>query len=180
MNFLDYRYFGALFGAILFALFLGVFSNALVSSEKPTVAGYDLPAAEAPKAAVATAAPAVPVADLLAKADPAKGQAGTKVCATCHSFDKGAPAKVGPNLYGVVGRAKGSVAGFAYSDAMKAKGGAWTFDDINSFITSPKTYVAGTKMGYGGEPDAGKRADIIAYLRTLSDSPVALPTAAAK
>ncbi len=131
-----------------------------------------------PPPSAAAAAPAVPVAALLAKADPAKGQADTKVCATCHSFDKGAPAKVGPNLYGVVGRAKGSEAGFAYSDAMKAKGGDWTFDDLNSFITSPKTFVPGTKMGFAGEPDAGKRADIIAYLRTLSDSPVALPTAA--
>jgi cytochrome c len=178
MNFLDYRIFGALFGAILFALFLGVFSNALVSPEKPKVAGYDLPAgAEAPKQAAA-AAPAVPLATLLAKADAAKGQAGTKVCATCHTFDKGAPGKIGPNLYGVVGRARGSVAGFAYSDAMKAKGGDWTFEDINSFIGNPKAFVAGTKMGFGGEPDAGKRADIIAYLRTLSDSPVPLPTAA--
>ena len=155
-----------------------MFSNVLVSPEKPAVSGYDLPAgAEAPKKTAAAAAPTVPLADLLAKADPAKGQAGTKVCATCHSFDKGAPAKVGPNFYGVVGRPKGSEAGFGYSDAMKAKGGDWTFDDLNSFITSPKTFVPGTKMGFGGEPDAGKRADIIAYLRTLSDKPVALPAA---
>ena len=120
---------------------------------------------------------AVPLPTLLAKADPAKGQALTKVCATCHSFEKGAAAKVGPDLYGVVGRAKGSDAGFSYSDAMKAKGGDWTFDDLDSFITSPKTFVSGTKMGFGGEPDAGKRADIIAYLRTLSDAPVPLPAA---
>ena len=176
MNFLDYRIFGALFGAVLFALFLGVFSDALVSAEAPKVPGFDLPSGEAPKKAVAPVA-AVPLSALLAKADPAKGQALTKVCATCHSFDKGAPAKVGPNLYGVVGRPKGSMAGFGYSDAMKAKGGDWTFEDLDLFITSPKTFVAGTKMGFGGEPDAGKRADLIVYLRSLSDSPVALPAA---
>jgi cytochrome c len=176
MTFLDYRYFGALFGAILFALFLGVFSNALITSEPPKVPGFDLPSGAAPVKAAAPVA-AVPLPVLLAKADPAKGQALTKVCATCHTFDKGAPAKIGPNLYGVVGRPKDSAAGFAYSDAMKAKTGDWTFDDLNSFITSPKTFVAGTKMGFGGEPDAGKRADIIAYLRTLSDSPVPLPAA---
>jgi cytochrome c len=177
MNFLDYRILGALFGAVLFALFLGVFSDALVSAEIPKVPGFDLPSGAAPAKAAAPAVAAVPLPVLLAKADPAKGQALTKICATCHSFDKGAPAKVGPNLYGVVGRPKGSAVGFSYSDGMKAKGGDWTFEDLNAFITSPKTFVAGTKMGYGGEPDAAKRADLIVYLRSLSDSPVALPAA---
>jgi cytochrome c len=77
----------------------------------------------------------------------------------------------------VVDRAKASEAGFGYSDALKAKGGKWTFEDLDAFITSPKTFVAGTKMGFGGEPDAGKRADIIVYLRSLSDAPVPLPAA---
>ena len=176
MFLLDYRVYGALFGAILFALFLGIFSNALVVAQPANPPGFDLPSGAAPVKAAAPVA-AVPLPTLLAKADPAKGQALTKVCATCHSFEKGAAAKVGPDLYGVVGRPKGSAAGFSYSDAMKAKGGDWTFADLDSFITSPKTFVSGTKMGFGGEPDAGKRADIIAYLRTLSDAPVPLPAA---
>jgi len=67
--------------------------------------------------------------------------------------------------------------GTKYSDAMKAKGGKWTFEDLNAFITSPKAFIEGTKMGFGGEPDAGKRADLIVYLRSVSDSPVALPAA---
>lgn len=176
MFLLDYRVYGALFGAILFALFLGIFSNALVVAQPANPPGFDLPSGAAPVKAAAPVA-AIPLPTLLAKADPAKGQALTKVCATCHSFEKGAAAKVGPDLYGVVGRPKGSAAGFSYSDAMKAKGGDWTFADLDSFITSPKSFVPGTKMGYGGEPDAGKRADIIAYLRTLSDAPVPLPAA---
>ena len=172
----DYRVYGALFGAILFALFLGVFSNALVVSTPANPPGFDLPSGAEPAKKAAPVA-AVPLSQLLAKADPEKGKALTKVCATCHSFDKGAPAKVGPNLYGVIGRPKGSMEGFSYSDGMKAKGGNWTFEDLNAFITSPKTFVSGTKMGFGGEPSAEKRADIIAYLRTLSDNPVPLPAA---
>lgn len=177
MLLLDYRVLGALFGAILFALFLGLFSNALVQGKPANPPGFDLPSGAEPAKAAAPAAVVVPLSELLAKADADKGKTLFKVCATCHSFEKGAAAKVGPDLWGVVGRAKGSAEGFGYSDAMKGKGGAWTFEDLNAFITSPKTFVPGTKMGFGGEPDAGKRADIIAYLRTLSDSPVPLPAA---
>jgi cytochrome c len=171
------KFIGALLGAILFALFLGLFSNELVSSEKPAVPGFDLPSGVAPAKTAAAAPAAVPLPVLLAKADADKGKAGTKVCATCHTFDKGGPNKIGPNLYGVLGRAKGSEAGFAYSDGMKAKGGAWSYADLDSMIANPKTFVSGTKMGFGGEPDAGKRADVIAYLRTLADKPMALPEA---
>jgi cytochrome c len=178
MLLLDYRVYGALFGAILFALFLGLFSDVLIVSRKANIPGFDLPSgAEPAKKAAPAAAAAIPLPTLLASADAAKGKTLTKVCATCHSFDKGAPAKVGPNLYGVVDRAKGGEAGFAYSDALKGKGGKWTFEDIDAFITSPKAFVPGTKMGFGGEPEAGKRADIIAYLRTLSDNPAPLPAA---
>ena len=101
--------------------------------------------------------------------------ADVKVCQSCHSFEKGGVAKVGPPLYGVLGRPKGSIAGFGYSDGMKGKGGDWTFADLNQFITKPSAYVSGTKMTYPGEPDPQKRADIIDYIDTLSDSPLPLP-----
>ncbi len=120
-----------------------------------------------------------PLPERLAKADVSKGQANTKACQACHNFEKGAGAKVGPDLYGVVDRPKGSVAGFGYSDGMKAKGGDWTFDDLDHFLTNPKAFVSGTKMAFAGEADPQKRADIIDYLHTLSDSPVALPAVAA-
>ncbi len=177
MKYLDYQIFGRDCGAILFALFAALLGNGMVRTATPDKPGFDLPSGVAAPAQAAAPAAAVPLAALLAKADPAKGQALTKVCATCHTFDKGGAAKVGPNLYNVVDRAKGSEAGFGYSDAMKAKGGKWTFEDLNAFIASPKTFVDGTKMGFGGEPDPEKRADIIAYLRSLSDSPAPLPAA---
>ena len=112
----------------------------------------------------------------LAKAEVAKGQADTKICQTCHSFDKGGPIRVGPPLWGVVGRPKGSFPGFNYSEGMKSKGGDWTYDDLNEFLTKPSAYVAGTKMTFGGEAEESKRADIVDYLHTLSDNPLPLPT----
>jgi cytochrome c len=171
---------GALLGSLLFIMALGIVSDGIFSHAKLVKPGYDLPAPEAAAPAGGpAAAPTVPLPVLLAKADVKKGEADTKVCQACHNFEKGAGAKVGPPLYGVVDRPKGSVAGFGYSEGMKAKGGAWTYDDLNAFITNPKAYVSGTKMAYAGESDPVKRADIIDYLHTLSDDPKPLPAVAA-
>ena len=105
---------------------------------------------------------------LLAKADAKKGAQDAKVCTTCHNFDKGGAAKVGPDLWGVVGRPIASVAGFAYSDSLKAIGGDWTYEKLDHWIANPKGMASGTKMAFPGEKEPQKRADILAYLQTLS------------
>jgi cytochrome c len=130
-------------------------------------------------AAAASPAPAAPLPELLAKADPAKGENDAKACLACHNFDKGGGAKVGPPLWGVVGRPVASIAGFAYSDALKAMGGDWTYDKLNQWITKPSALASGTKMAFPGESDAAKRADILAFLQKQSDSPVPFPQVAA-
>lgn len=168
---------GAILGALLFAVALANFSDLLFSHAHAAKPGYELPAAEAAAAAPAETAAVAPIAVRLASADPHKGEADTKACQACHNFEKGAGAKVGPPLYGVVERAKGSIAGFSYSDGIKAKGGEWTFADLDEFLTNPKGYISGTKMGYAGEKDPAKRADIIDYLDSLSEHPVPLPPA---
>jgi cytochrome c len=166
----------ALLGTLLGTMALGVVSNAIYAPTGLAKIGYKLPGAPEASAAAKPAEPAEdPLPVLLAHADAAKGQADTKVCQTCHNFDKGAAAKVGPPLWGVVGRPVGSVAGFSYSEGVKTHGGDWTYDDINKFITKPSAYIAGTKMSYPGESDPKKRADILAYLQTLSDAPVPFP-----
>jgi cytochrome c len=110
----------------------------------------------------------VDLASLMAIADVNKGAKIFKKCASCHTIGKGEMAKVGPNLYGVVNRPKGSNAGFEYSVAMKNKGGKWDIESINGFITKPKEYVSGTKMAFSGLKKPQDRADVIAYLKQNS------------
>ena len=144
---------------------------------RPPVTAADT--APTPAASTAVTAPAgpAPIGPLLAKADPAHGEAFThKICIACHNFQEGQANKVGPLLYGVVGRDKASAPGYTYSAALKSKGGKWTFDDLNTWLTKPSAYAPGTKMAYAGIENDKTRADVIAYLRSLSASPEPLPT----
>ena len=94
----------------------------------------------------------MPIATLLAKASVEKGQAAARQCQACHTFEKGGPNRVGPNLYGIVDRERASQPGFNYSAAMKAKGGKWTFDELNKFLAGPREYIPGTAMTFAGSP----------------------------
>ncbi|MBK9586315.1 MAG: c-type cytochrome [Alphaproteobacteria bacterium] len=122
--------------------------------------------------------PPEPILALLASADIEKGAKLSKACAACHSFEKGGPAKQGPSLWDVVNRDKGSAAGFEYSPTCKDMPGNWDYASLNLFLAKPKKYMPGTKMNYVGLKKVEDRAAIIAWLRTLADSPAALPTEA--
>ncbi len=131
-------------------------------------------------AAAAVEAPPPPIAPFLAAADPAAGQADTqKLCVACHNFNEGGAAKIGPDLYGVVGRPVGSFPGFDYSSAIKAHHGPWTYDELNAWLRKPSEYAPGTKMGFAGINSEKERADVIDYLHTLSHTPEPLPAASA-
>ena len=165
---------GAVLGTCLFGMGLGIVGQAIYQPSAPKKPGYALPNPK-PEEAGGKAPAVIPLPVLLAKADAKKGESDAKVCGACHNFNDGGGTKVGPDLYGVVDREKGSVPGFDYSDGMKKKGGKWTFADLNEWLTKPAAYIPGTKMGYPGEDDPQKRAEIIAYLDTLAKSPVPLP-----
>jgi cytochrome c len=173
---------GALLFTCLLTLTLNITAGAVFAPEKLAKPGFEIAVPEGDAAAAGgAAAPAEEtksIAELLASADPKKGEAAVKKCASCHNFTKGGPNGIGPNLYGVVGRAKGSHAGFNYSDAVKAKGGDWTFEDIDHFITNPKKFIPGTKMTYAGDAKGTDRANILAYLNQNSDNPQPLPKVA--
>jgi cytochrome c len=171
---------GAVLATCLGILTLNIAAGAIFTPGKLEKPGYAIAVPDQPAGGTETAKPepAEPIAVRLASSDPAKGQAAAKQCAACHTFEKGGPNRVGPNLYGIVDRAKAAVAGFNYSAAMKEKGGAWTYENLDAFIASPKAYVPGTSMSYAGLARGGQRADLINYLHTLSDNPAPLPKAA--
>lgn len=125
------------------------------------------------------AAAEVPIATLLASADPAKGEKVFAKCSSCHSINSGGANGIGPNLYGVLGKPHASVAGFAYSDALKGKSGPWTFEEMNKWLTSPKAYADGTKMSFAGLGKAEDRANLMAWMNTQTGSPLPLPAAPA-
>ncbi len=170
------KIFGAVLGTCLLVFGLKIVGGILFQGEAPEKPGFAIAAAEAPADNAAPAGPAVSIGTLLAKADKDKGANIAKACAACHDFTKGGPNKVGPELYGVVGRPMGTEAGFTYSDGFKAMGGKnWDYDSLNEWLKKPSGFIHGTKMAFAGIGNDQNRADVIAYLSTLSDSPVPFP-----
>lgn len=175
---------GAVLGTLIFVMVVKIVSDSIYDVEPPAKPGYVVEGVEATPAS----GPAAPVEEavpdwgtVLASADVAKGKAISQKCEQCHDLSKGGPNKIGPNLWAIVDSPRGEDrGGFAFSSAMKAKGGTWTFDDLNQFLTNPKAFIPGTAMGFAGISKDSQRADVIAYLRTLSDNPVPLPAAASK
>jgi len=171
---------GALLGTCLVLLAVHIASGAIFTPTPPAKPGYEVAVQEEqPGQPGASKAPAeAPIETLLASASAQQGEQTGKVCLTCHNLGKGQGNKIGPDLYGVVGRQVASEPGFNYSAALKAKGGTWTFDALNPWLANPRADVPGTAMTFAGLSSEKQRADVIAYLNSNSDSPLPLPKAA--
>lgn len=172
--------FNKIAGAVLFTALmvfgLKELAGVIYHSEAPEKPGMYVEVAEASEGEGASKEEEkqVSIAQLLASANPDNGN--VKPCMACHTFEKGGADKVGPHLWGVVGRPIASVEGFSYSSSLQEKSGEnWTFEHLNTFLHKPKDFASGTKMAFSGISNDAKRADLIAHLRTLSDDPVPLP-----
>jgi cytochrome c len=186
---------GAILATLLGMLLINVIANSIFRSEIPSRhdAAAIAPAPAASSSPAPAASPALsaqpgavmpeaatpgsdrPFAALLAEASIDKGASEAKKCVACHTFEKGAPNRIGPNLYAIVGRDRGTRAGFNYTSAMKGKGGKWTYNDLDRFLMNPKMVIPGTNMSFPGIAKASDRANMLVYLRSLADDLEPLP-----
>jgi cytochrome c len=180
------KIFAALLVAGILAMVSGIVAEAMVEPHKLAQPAYPIEGVELASAgagagaAGGAAATAEPIDGLLAAADLANGEKQAGQCKSCHTFDKGGPNRVGPNLWGVVGNHHAHAEGFAYSSPMAGmKDKPWDFEALNAFLFKPAGAVPGTKMGFAGVKKTKDRADLIAWLRTQADSPLALPAGGA-
>jgi cytochrome c len=168
---------GAVLATALVVFGLGQAKSMIYHAEKPEKQGYAIEVAESGGGTGGgETTPTESLGTLLAKADPVKGQAQAKACLACHVFEKGGANKTGPDLWDLVDRPIAAHEGFAYSDSLKEHAAdKWSFENLNKFITNPKGFAPKTKMTFGGIKRDQARADLLAYLRTLSDAPKPFP-----
>jgi cytochrome c len=164
------------FSAVLVAgiafMVTGLAGRGLVHVERPHESAIqigEVAAAQTTQAPAAAAPPLEPVTPLLASASVQNGQTlAQRLCASCHSFNEGGRNGVGPNLYGVIGSPHGKVDGFSYSAALKGKGEPWGYENMNAWLQKPSAYAPGTRMAFAGITNTQQRADLIAYLKSIS------------
>lgn len=169
------KVFGSVLGTLLVVFGLQEVSHMIVHPHELEEPAYPI---EIPEASAGGEA-AEEVFDLGAALAAANVTAGgtfaRTLCGSCHTFDQGGPALTGPNLYGVVDRPVGGVEGFAYTPAMRDHGGEWTYEALWAFLENPARNVTGTAMTFAGLPRVDQRANVVAFLGTLSATPVPYP-----
>jgi cytochrome c len=169
---------GAVLGTLIFVLVVKFVTEAIFETKPPAKPGYVVEGVQEEQT-TAAAAPAQELlpdfGTVLPAADAAAGKEVASRCEQCHDLSKGGPNKIGPNLWGVAGRARATHPGFDYSSAMAADHGEWDYAKLFRFLKSPQADVPGTKMSFAGLRSAQDRINLLAYLRTQADSPLPIP-----
>jgi cytochrome c len=160
----------AILTAGIIAMVTGLLAGSLVRPKPLEKPAYVIAVPEEQAASAAGSTPQSgpePIAPLMASADPKHGAEVAKKCLQCHTFEKGGPNKIGPNLYGILGEDIAQGKDYAFSDALKNKHGKWDIETLNEWLWKPQAFAKGTKMTFAGLPKAKDRADLVAYLETL-------------
>ncbi len=170
-------------GAVLVALLVikvaDIGGNMIIHAKIPEQHAFPIAGVERAPTDGAPGPAEVQIADIkpmLADASVERGQQAARRCAVCHTFEKGGPNKIGPNLYGIVGDEIGhGREGFNFSAALRNMDGTWDYDKLNEFLFNPRAFAPGNRMAFAGVRDDAERAALIAYMRSLADSPAPLP-----
>ena len=171
---------GAILMTALIVIGINKLSDAIFYVDKPEKSAYKVEGVELAKSSSETTAVAKEVVQLniqeiLAMGDLAHGEKVFKKCSACHIVAKGGKNKIGPALYGIVGKASAISEGYSYSKALKAHGKNWSFEELNAYLLKPQAHNKGTKMAFAGLRKDKDRASVILYLNSQSDSPIPKP-----
>ena len=164
--------------AVILVLGINKITDVIFHVEKPEQSAYQIASTSTTTTTETTSASSSSgsgeIMALLASASVADGEKVFKKCAACHSIAKGGGNKIGPALWGILGRQAGSVSDYKYSKAMAAHGKTWSFEEINSFLIKPKDWIKGTKMSFVGLKSKNDRVAVILYMNEKTDSPLPL------
>ncbi|MDA9625001.1 cytochrome c family protein [Candidatus Pelagibacter bacterium] len=164
----------------LIVIGIGKFTDVLFHIEKPKETAYKIEGLEKAVTSVSQDSETkvvekIDIGQLLALGNLAHGEKVFKKCSACHMIASGGKNMIGPNLWSVIGRTAGSVSDYKYSKAMLAYGKEWTFEEMNSYLIKPQSYVKGTKMAFAGLRKEKDRASVILFMNSKSSSPKPLP-----
>ena len=161
---------------VVFVVVFGIskISNVIYHVEKPNKSAY-LVEANTESSSGTKAIATVDISALLSMGDADHGKKVFKKCSACHVVAKGGKNKIGPVLYGVMGRKSGAISDYKYSKALIAHAKTWSYEEMNLYLIKPQAHIKGTKMAFAGLKSEKDRASVMLYMNSMSDKPIQNP-----